>query len=86
MVPEFVRRQVQTRCGEELTFHISEYLEATQMSSRMIPRRIGFLHEIELEFFDLFCTVDKIGVKKGLKAMGRPIKEIADAIHASPRT
>jgi len=80
MVPEFVRRQVQTRCGEEMTFHISEYLEATQMSSRMIPRRIGFLHEIELEFFDLFCTVDKIGVKKALKAMGRPIKEIADAI------
>jgi Holliday junction DNA helicase RuvA len=80
MVPEFVRRQVQTRCGEEVTFQITEYLEATQMSSRMIPRRIGFLHEIELEFFDLFCTVDKIGVKKALKAMGRPIKEIADAI------
>lgn len=80
MVPEFVRRQVQTRGGIEITLHIIEYLEATQMSSRMIPRRIGFLHEVELEFFELFCTVDKIGVKKALKAMGRPIKEIADAI------
>lgn len=80
LVPEFIRRQVQTRGGQEITLHISEYLEANQMSSRMIPRRIGFLHEVELEFFDLFCTVDKIGVKKALKALGRPIKEIADAI------
>ena len=80
MVPEFVRRQLQTRGGQEMTLHISEYLEANQMSSRMVPRKIGFLHDVELEFFDLFCTVDKIGVKKALKALGRPIKEIADAI------
>lgn len=80
LVPEFVRRQVQTRCGHELTLHLIEYLEANQMSSRMIPRRVGFLHESELEFFDLFCTVDKIGVKKALKALGRSVKEIADAI------
>ena len=45
-----------------------------------IPRRIGFLTEAELDFFDLFCTVDKIGSKKALKAMARPVKEIADAI------
>ena len=80
LIPEFVRRQVQTRTGQELTLHITEYLEGNQMSSRFIPRRIGFLSEAELDFFDLFCTVDKIGVKKALKAMGRPIKEIADAI------
>ncbi len=80
MVPEFVRRQIQTKTGEEITFHISEYLEGNQMSSRFIPRLIGFLHEAELAFFDLFCTVDKIGIKKALKALGRPIKEIAGAI------
>jgi Holliday junction DNA helicase RuvA len=80
LVPEFVRRQIQTRGGQELTLHVIEYLEANQMSSRMIPRRVGFLHEAELEFFELFCTVDKIGVKKALKAMGRSIKEIAEAI------
>jgi holliday junction DNA helicase RuvA len=80
LIPEFVRRQVQTRNGEEVTFHLIEYLEANQMSSRMVPRKIGFINESELEFFELFCTVDKIGVKKALKAMGRPIKEIAAAI------
>ena len=63
-----------------MTFHILEYIEGNQNSNRMIPRRIGFINEAELDFFELFCTVDKIGVKKALKAMGRPIKEMADAI------
>ena len=80
LVPEAVRRQLQLRAGAEVTFHISEYLEGNQSSSRFIPRKIGFLYESELEFFDLFCTVEKIGVKKALKAMCRPVKEIADAI------
>ena len=80
LVPECVRRQIQTRGGSEITFHILEYIEGNQNSNRMIPRRIGFISEGELEFFELFCTVDKIGVKKALKAMGRPIKEMADAI------
>src|SRR5262249_9156555 len=39
-----------------------------------------FLHEHELEFFELFCTVEKIGVKKALKAMAFSVKTIADAI------
>ena len=80
LIPECVRRQIQTRTGAEITFHILEYVEGNQNSNRMIPRRVGFIAEAELEFFELFCTVDKIGVKKALKAMGRPIKEMADAI------
>jgi Holliday junction DNA helicase RuvA len=80
LVPEFVRRQIQTRTGHDITLHTTEFLEGNQMTGKMVPRRIGFLSELELEFFELFCTVDKIGVRKALKAMGRPIKEMADAI------
>ncbi|HEX3147693.1 MAG TPA: Holliday junction branch migration protein RuvA [Gemmataceae bacterium] len=80
LIPEFVRRQIQTRSGEEITFHILEYIEGGANASKMIPRRVGFMAENELEFFELFCTVDKIGAKKALKALGRPIKEVADAI------
>jgi Holliday junction DNA helicase RuvA len=50
------------------------------MQGRVVPRLIGFLHEPEQEFFELFCTVDKVGVRKAIKALVRPIKEIADAI------
>lgn len=80
LIPEFVRRQIQINTGSEVTFHTIEYIEGNQNSNKMVPRKIGFLSELELEFFELFCTVDKIGVKKALKAMGRPIRELAGAI------
>ena len=80
LVSEAVRRQIQMRIGQEVTFHVTEYLEGNSGGSRFVPRRIGFNTEAELEFFDLFCTVEKIGAKKALKAMARPVKEIADAI------
>jgi len=80
MIPEAVRRQVQMKVGEDVTFHITEYLEGNSGGNRFVPRRIGFLTEADLDFFDLFCTVEKIGAKKALKAMARPVREIADAI------
>jgi Holliday junction DNA helicase RuvA len=80
LVPEAVRRVIQMRTGSEITFHVTEYLEGNSGGNRFVPRRIGFLSEVELDFFDLFCTVEKIGAKKALKAMARPVKEIADAI------
>ncbi|HEX4590175.1 MAG TPA: Holliday junction branch migration protein RuvA [Gemmataceae bacterium] len=80
LVPEFVRRQLQTRLGEELTLHTIQFLEGNQMSNRWVPRLVGFLNEDELAFFELLCTVDKVGVKKALKALARPPREVADAI------
>jgi holliday junction DNA helicase RuvA len=80
LVPEFVRRQIQGRTGEELTLHTSDYLDGNPMQGRVVPRLIGFLNEAELEFFELFCTVDKVGTRKAMKALIRPIREIADAI------
>lgn len=82
LVPEFVRRQVQMRVGQELTLHTSEYLDGNPMQGRVVPRLIGFLNDAELEFFELFCTVDKVGVRKAIKALMRPIREIANAIQA----
>src|SRR5579862_4270611 len=80
LVAEFVRRQLQTRVGQEVTLHTSHYLDGNPMQGRVVPRLIGFLNEAELDFFDLFCTVDKVGTRKAMKALIRPIREIADAI------
>jgi Holliday junction DNA helicase RuvA len=80
LVPEFVRRSLQMKQGEEITLYTNHYLEGNPAHGRMVPRLIGFLAEAEQEFFDLFCTVDKVGVRKAMKAFVRPIKEIADAI------
>jgi Holliday junction DNA helicase RuvA len=80
LVPEFVRRQIQGRLGQELTFHTSHYHDGNPMQGRVVPRLIGFLSEAELDFFELFCTVDKVGVRKAIKALMRPVRDIADAI------
>ncbi len=80
LVPEIVRRALQHRLKEEITLHTGHYLDGNPAHGRMVPRLIGFQTEAEQEFFDLFCTVDKVGVKKAMKAFVRPIKEIADAI------
>ena len=85
LVPEFVRRTVQSRVGQEMTLHTSHYLDGNPMQGRVVPRLIGFLTEAELDFFELFCTVDKVGTRKALKALVRPIKEIADAIQRQDR-
>jgi Holliday junction DNA helicase RuvA len=80
LVPEFVRRAVQGSVGKDLTLFTSHYLDGNPMQGRVVPRLIGFATEAELDFFELFCTVDKIGTRKALKALVRPVKEIADAI------
>jgi Holliday junction DNA helicase RuvA len=80
LIPDFVRRQVQTKSGEEVAFYTSQFLEGNPMQGRMVPRLIGFVTEAELEFFELFCTVDKVGTRKAMKALVRPIREIANAI------
>src|SRR5438128_1522709 len=80
LVPDFVRRQIQLSVGNELTLHTMDYLDGNPMQGRVVPRLIGFLTEADLEFFELFCTVDKVGVRKALKALMRPVREIANAI------
>jgi Holliday junction DNA helicase RuvA len=80
LIPETVRRQLQNRLDEEVSLHIMEYLEGAGSGNRFVPRRIGFLTDTELELFELLCSVEKIGVKKALKAMAQPVRDIADAI------
>jgi Holliday junction DNA helicase RuvA len=80
LVSEATRRQLQLRTGQDVTLHLIEYFEGNQAGSRFTPKKIGFATETELDFFELFCTVEKIGVKKALKALSRGVKDIADAI------
>lgn len=80
LIPEFLRRQLQDRLGQEISLHTVEYLEGNAMQGRLIPRLVGFLSPIEREFFDLFCEVDGVGVKKALRAMVRPVQEVATLI------
>ncbi len=66
--------QDETEC-EFVTFH---YHQADQNKS--IPILIGFVNEIEKEFFERFITVSGIGPKAAVKAIAEPIPDIARAI------
>jgi Holliday junction DNA helicase RuvA len=80
LVPEFARRNLQDKLGREVSLHTVEYLEGNAMQGRLIPRLVGFLNPIEREFFDMFCEVDGVGVKKALRAMVRPVQDVAAMI------
>ena len=80
LIPEFVRRLVQNKVGEEITLHTIEYLDGNPQQGKLVPRFVGFSSRIEREFFELFCSVDGVGVKKALRAMVRPVQEVASQI------
>ena len=80
-VPDFTRRHLQMLVGEQVSVYTIQYIEGNpQKGGRMTPRLIGFNSEIERQFFELFCSVPGLGVKKALRAMVRPVKDIANAI------
>ena len=80
LIPEFARQQLQNRLGEKVTLHTIEYLDGNPTQGRLVPRLVGFLGEIEREFFELFCSVDGVGVRKALRAMVQPVADVAAAI------
>ena len=48
--------------------------------SKGTPVLIGFLNDIEKDFFEVFITVSGIGPRAALKALNKPISQIAQAI------
>jgi len=80
LVTELVRRGLQQRIGQPVVLHTLEYLEGNPTRGNLVPRLVGFLSEVEREFFELICEVDGVGVRKALRAIIRPVGEIATAI------
>ncbi len=81
LIPDFTRRHLQMSVGSEISLITIQYIDGNvQKGGRMTPRLIGFNSEIEREFFELFCSVDGLGVKKALRAMVRPVQDVAKAI------
>ncbi|MBX3426726.1 MAG: Holliday junction DNA helicase RuvA [Pirellulales bacterium] len=80
LIPEFARRYLQGQIGREVSLHTIEYIEGSAQGGRLTPRLVGFLNSAEREFFELICQVDGVGVKKALRAMVRPVQEVAALI------
>ncbi|MDI6605849.1 MAG: OB-fold domain-containing protein [Candidatus Omnitrophota bacterium] len=80
LMPAAVMQRVDENINQDgqislVTFHY-HHVEP----SRSIPILIGFLNEIEKDFFEIFITVSGIGPRAALKALNKPMSLIARAI------
>jgi Holliday junction DNA helicase RuvA len=86
LVPDAVMRNIEkdTSEGSDLTLETYYYFQTDP--SKSIPILIGFLNEIEKEFFEKFITVSGVGPKAACRALSLPISEIAGAIDRADLT
>jgi len=80
MVPSIIIKAIDKAANEagEITLIIYQYIQID--TSKGIPQLVGFLNEIEKDFFEHFLTVSGIGPKAAIKALNEPFSLIAEAI------
>ena len=75
------KREIERRSlGEEIAFYTLFILEGKAGGSSLSPILIGFQKLWEREFFELFISVEGIGIGSALKMLTVPIPQIAQAI------
>ena len=82
LVPACDVERLSRRLGQDTVLHTIHYVEGDPAHGVQTPRLIGFLAEEDREFFRVFTKVKGIGVRKALRALVRPIAEVAAAIQA----
>ena len=78
-LPAFLRDLLRAdphRLDETVELHISYHVSTNQPR----PLLVGFLREVEQEFFERFITVDGVGPTKAMKALAHPVERVADAV------
>lgn len=80
LIPQAVMQHIEDNHAPDQAISLITYHYFHQEPSRSTPVLIGFLSEIEKEFFQTFITVSGIGPRAALKALNQPISLIARAI------
>ncbi len=79
-VPVAILRGLDRHVGPEGSLRLVTFHYHHVEPSRAVPILIGFVNEVEREFFETFITVSGIGPKAAVKAINQPIPLIARAI------
>jgi Holliday junction DNA helicase RuvA len=82
LVPACDAERLGRRAGGDVALFTIHYIEGDPSHGVQTPRLIGFTSEVDRRFFKVFTTVKGIGVRKALRALVRPMAEIAAAIQA----
>jgi Holliday junction DNA helicase RuvA len=78
LIPVYVMNRIKDSKadGDELELHVSY----NQTERQPKPILVGFESELDKEFFELFISVEDIGPTAAVKALIRPVREIARSI------
>jgi len=80
LIPPAVMKGIDKLKSPDGTISLVTYHYYQMDPSKAMPVLIGFLNEIEKEFFEHFITVSGVGPKAACKALSLPISVIADGI------
>lgn len=79
-VPLAILRTIDRHIGSDASLRLITYHYHHMEPSRATPILIGFINEVEREFFERFITVSGIGPRAAVRAINQPIPLIARAI------
>ncbi len=79
-VPQTIFERLDESINSDGTLSLLTYHYLQVEPSRGTPVLIGFLNEVEKDFFQQFITVSGIGPRAAVKALNKPISDIARAI------
>lgn len=81
LMPQTVMQRVKENQNLDGSISLVTYYYHQVEPSKAKPILIGFLNEIERDFFEQFITVSGIGPRAALRALNKSISVIAQAIH-----
>ncbi len=82
LVPACDLPALESCIGQMVERHTLLILEGASVGSTITPRLLAFASEQDRAFFELFTTVKNIGHRKAMRALDRPISDVAAAIAA----
>ncbi|MBL8012650.1 MAG: Holliday junction DNA helicase RuvA [Candidatus Omnitrophica bacterium] len=86
LVPQAIVNRVAEAVDPDGKITMVTYHYYVLTPSSATPMLIGFLSEVERDFFLDFISVSGIGPRAAVKALNKPISQIAQAIHAGDVT
>jgi len=79
LIPAFVMNEIKRDMKSE-NKELKLYISYNQSERQPKPVLVGFKHSAEKKFFELFISVEDIGPSAAIKALVKPVREIARAI------